>query len=170
MLRKALSSCLGQVETMLDLIEQDSSDRAKTAYRNRSLGKHVRHIVDHILAFKAAQKSGLLDYDRRNRGSDIEVNWETARQFLAGVQEWLAHAEHQNQPLKVKSEIDCQASVSELFESNSDRELLYLINHTIHHIAYMRLLMEREGYQLPEHIGLAPGTASYLRNLEQQQA
>ena len=168
MLRKALSSCLGQVETILDIIDKDSSDRAETTYRNRSLGKHVRHIIDHILAFKAAEKSGLLDYDRRNRGSDIEVNWETAREFLAGVREWLVNAEPRCLPLRVKSEIDCLASVSELFESNSDRELLYLINHTIHHIAYMRLLMEREGYQLPEHIGLSPSTASYLRDLERQ--
>jgi len=168
MLRKALSSCLGQVETILDLIERDSSGRAETTYRDRSLGKHIRHIIDHILAFKAAEKSGLLDYDRRNRGSDIEEDLDTARQFLDSLREWLANAESRSLPLRVKSEIDCQASVSELFESNSDRELLYLINHTIHHIAYMRLLMEREGYQLPEHIGLAPSTASYLRDLERQ--
>ena len=168
MLRKALSSCLGQVETILDLIEQDSSDRAKLTYRDRSLGKHVRHIIDHVLAFKVAEESGLLDYDRRNRGSDIEVDWDTARQFLDGVREWLVNTETRSLPLRVKSEIDCKASVSELFESNSDRELLYLINHTIHHIAYMRLLMEQQGYQLPDHIGFAPSTASYLRDLEHQ--
>jgi len=168
MLRKALSSCLEQVETILDLIEQGASDRAEVTYRERSLGKHVRHIIDHILAFKASEKSGLLDYDRRNRGSDIEVDWGTAREFLDGVREWLVNAETPSVPLRVKSEIDCQASVSELFESNSDRELLYLINHTIHHIAFMRLLMEQEGYHLPDHIGLAPSTASYLRDLEQQ--
>jgi len=168
MLRKALSSCLGQVETILDLIEQGPGERARMTYRDRFLGKHIRHIVDHVLAFKAAQASGLLDYDRRNRGSDIETDWTAARQFLDSVREWLSQGEGQCVPLRVKSEIDCQASVSELFESNSDRELLYLINHTIHHIAFMRLLMEQEGYQLPEHIGLAPSTASYLREMEQQ--
>ena len=51
--------------------------------------------------------------------------------------------------------------------SNYARELLYLINHAIHHVAIIKLILEHNGVSVPSYIGLAPGTASYLRVLDQ---
>ena len=56
---------------------------------------------------------------------------------------------------------------SEKMTSNIGRELLYLINHSIHHMAYATLLARTHGIELPAGIGLAPGTASYERTLKE---
>jgi hypothetical protein len=76
---------------------------------------------------------------------------------------WLSSLGDENQQLIVLSEIDCDESISEKFYSNREREMLYLINHTIHHAAYIKLVAEKYGVKLPDEIGIAPCTASFFR-------
>jgi len=66
-------------------------------------------------------------------------------------------------PVVVISEIDCAQSIVQRFDSSVDREFLYLINHTLHHLAYVGLVLSHAGLALPPHVGVAPGTASFLR-------
>jgi len=70
--------------------------------------------------------------------------------------------------LRVRSEICCDQEISLEFESNLARELLYLINHTIHHAAYMKLIAEKNGVDIEDTVGLAPSTSTFLRNSPQQ--
>src|SRR6516164_8962033 len=39
-----------------------------------SVGGHVRHCLDHIDAILRGSGDGLLDYDRRERGTDVELS------------------------------------------------------------------------------------------------
>ena len=67
--------------------------------------------------------------------------------------------------ISVISEIDVSDTQNETYASNIRRELLYLINHTLHHAAYIKLLAQQSGITLSSHIGVAPSTASHLRKL-----
>lgn len=67
----------------------------------------------------------------------------------------------------ITSEIDCLTTLTEKFRSNVAREALYLINHTIHHATYIRLLLKGCGVELASHIGIAPCTATFQRESQQ---
>lgn len=69
--------------------------------------------------------------------------------------------------LLITSEIDCLTTLTQKFRSNVAREALYLINHTIHHAAYIRLLLKGCGIELASHIGIAPCTATFQRESQQ---
>lgn len=163
MLHEATKNALSQVSEILNAVQGLPHHTATSFYCGTNAGKHVRHILDHFLAFIAALDEGVLDYNRRNRESDVERDWNAAQEQLDTIITRIAAMPVEATPIKIISEVDTCATENEQFDSNLPRELLYLINHTMHHTAYIRLLAQHEGIHFAEHIGIAPATASYLR-------
>jgi hypothetical protein len=164
MLRNALTNSLHQIGEILETIDNLPNAKATEFYCNTNAGKHVRLVLDHILAFIPSITSGTLDYNRRNRESDVETNWHAAKTQLHEILKSLETLPLENTPLEVISELDSIQTANQNFTSNVPREVLYLINHTIHHVAYIRLLAKGCGITLGDHIGIAPATATYIRS------
>ena len=163
MLRNALTQSLLQVSDILDAVHALPEDKALTFYQGSNAGKHIRHVLDHLLTFIPSIESGVLDYNRRNRESTVETDWKAAQAQLDDILKTLETLPISEQPLKVISEIDFCEESDQHFTSNVPREVLYLVNHTVHHVAYIKLLAANHDIILPEHIGVAPATATYMR-------
>ena len=67
MLRKALINSLAQINEILDVIEHLPKEKSVAFYCDSNAGKHVRHVLDHLLAFILSAESGVVDYNQRNR-------------------------------------------------------------------------------------------------------
>lgn len=163
MLRNALANSLEQILAIVDILKALPASQATYLYREKGVGRHVRHIADHFVALRLGLEAGAIDYNQRSRGTAVELDWEPASIFFGDIAAWLNKLEGVDREIEVFSEIDCWKTVSQSFKSTVARELLYLINHTIHHAAYINLLLHCEGITTPEHIGIAPGTARFLR-------
>lgn len=163
MLRESLGYTLRQLEETLDVIDALPPGEQRAAYTDSGVGRHLRHIFDHFLALRRGLERGTVDYDHRHRDNPVERDPGRARAQLAGILSWCAALEVTDQELTVVSEIDTRETRSIHFRSNLPRELLYLINHSIHHAAHIKLMLAGLGIALPGHIGLAPSTASHLR-------
>lgn len=164
MMRTALANSLEQLNAILVELEQIPKQLADNVYREANIGQHMRHVFDHMLAIKAAIEDGLVDYDRRDRGNEVETDRLMASQQLSLLRLWIQTEDFDNRKVAVASEIDCDNTQRMRFDSNLNREILYVINHTIHHAAHIKLVLAQFGINLPEHIGIAPGTASYNRH------
>ncbi len=171
MLLNATEQVLEQVETIIDcyILHTDNCDD----YYELNIGRHIRHITDHYLAFVKAvdelkpnlgNKKIKIDYNLRNRESTIETSPLAAQACLKTLKLSLSSLNFDLlSAVEVSSEINCFHTQNHLFSSNLERELLYLINHTIHHLAYIALLAKNTEISLPSSIGIAPSTLSYLR-------
>lgn len=133
------------------------------------IGRHVRHVLDHYRAFRMGMKDRCIDYNLRTRHSLEETEPQAALQQVQLMIDWLTRGDIPAMPINVISEISLQISVNETMPSHSERELLYLINHSIHHMAYAALMARQQSLDIPPHIGLAPGTVSYQRQAKQEQ-
>lgn len=127
------------------------------------IGQHVRHVLDHYRAFRQGLDARCVDYNLRTRNSPSETCPETALRQIDDIMAWLARLDIPSAPIQVISEIALQRTRCEQMPSHTEREMLYLINHAIHHMAYAALLARQQGVPVPTTIGLAPGTASYQR-------
>jgi uncharacterized damage-inducible protein DinB len=127
------------------------------------IGQHVRHVLDHYKAFQSGLSLLCVDYNQRHRNGLEETRPEVALSQVSNLKQWLRELDITNQNVDVISEINVRVTESQAMQSNIERELLYLINHSIHHMAYASLLASQLGTSLPHHIGLAPGTATYER-------
>ncbi|MEN1727229.1 MAG: DinB family protein [Pseudomonadota bacterium] len=151
------------MRAFLDAVQALPEDEFNVLYIKHNAGKHLRHVFDHVSAFLESLHSGELDYDKRSRGSLCEVDCDVASALIDDLLCKLERASLKNRPLKVLSEIDTDETVRHRFDSNTDRELLYLINHTIHHAAHLQLLAKQCGIELPVDMGVSPATASFRR-------
>ncbi|MDP1931785.1 MAG: hypothetical protein Q8L60_10035 [Gammaproteobacteria bacterium] len=163
MLNKALVDTLSQIGEIVDLVRELPNDVRSGVYIDNEVGLHVRHVMDHLQAFLTGLATGEVDYNVRRRRSLCETDPAIASEQLNSLIKKLTELRTPKVDLFVVSEIDCFSTRSERFQSNAGREMLYLINHTIHHAAYIRLLLRGSGLALPAHIGVAPCTATFHR-------
>ena len=169
MMRTALANALEQLNDILVELERMPTQLADNVYREANIGQHMRHVFDHMLAIRLAIQEGLVDYDRRERGNEVETDRLMASQQLSLLRLWIQTEDFDNHKVSVASEIDCENTQRMHFDSNLNREILYVINHSIHHAAHIKLLLEQFGINLPAHIGIAPGTASFNRHSERDE-
>jgi hypothetical protein len=141
-------------------------------YRDRIGGKsqpgaHIRHVLDHYHALREGCQAGVVDYDHRRREASVETDRAQALAEIQSVKTWLTSVSTSTitipQALYVKSEVSLCSCTSVTLRTDFSRELLYVLNHTVHHVAYIALLLQHKGLVVDTSVGLAPATASHCR-------
>lgn len=165
MLTQALLSALEQCDVIVSHLQSLPSHQADRLYQDAGIGCHIRHVLDHFAALQAGSMRGCIDYDKRNRGSLVETNLPEAKTALCNFRAWLIATELPDVPVQVMCEVGFESTQTTATQSSLHREMLYVINHTVHHAAYIKLLMLGDDVVLPAHIGVAPVTASYRRQV-----
>ena len=167
MLPDALSQSLAQINDVFSALNVLPNTMANEYFNDLRIGCHLRHIYDHVLAVKKSENTGVVDYNLRNRCSQIECDRALSHQLWCELMVWCQQLNVcvLSKPVKVVSEVNALQSMSVEVQSQFARELLYLINHSIHHLAYIKLLLQQKNITLPDTVGLAPSTATYLRHV-----
>lgn len=123
------------------------------------IGSHVRHALDHVTALLRAVPRGLVNYDLRERGTEIEGSRQAALRLIEGQQivlRGLVHVDSQ-QSLTVEAMLDPnQAPLTML--SSWGREVAFVLSHTIHHQALIGVLASWLGVWVDPEFGVAPAT------------
>jgi hypothetical protein len=125
-----------------------------------SIGEHVRHCLDHVSALVSADPSSCLSYDRRERGTAVETDPAQALRCIqllrikVAVGRWSTRLD---EPICVMSTV-AQGGVMLSGMSTLGRELVFVLNHTIHHQAMIGLLASLLGCDVPDGFGFAPST------------
>ena len=162
-MRTALSKSLEQLQVILTELNRLPTQLGNEVYLDANVGRHLRHVLRNAEALKQALDTGLVEYDQLDRGNAVETDRLMAMQQLSLLRLWVQTEDLDNRRIAVASEIDCDNTQRMQFDSNLHREILYVINHTIHHAAHIKLALKQFGIALPDAIGIAPGTATHLR-------
>lgn len=166
MLRSATIGALKQVSVLIEIIIRQPSGVGGSMFSEARIGAHIRHVHDHFQAFLEGLDTGIVDYNQRNRDSPAEKDIALSDHVHQTILTRMSSAALTHRALFIISEIDCFASENTELPSTIDRELLYLINHTIHHVAIIKLVLQHRGIAVPDYLGVAPSTASHLRSLK----
>lgn len=121
-------------------------------------GKHVRHITDHYEAFSCGLETGLVDYDVRSRASALEKCQMKTALTIHRIQSDILVTSLQDKTLKLATTVSASASTPYRLVSSVRRELVYLLNHTVHHTAMLSLLARLQGVCHIPVGGVAPST------------
>jgi hypothetical protein len=157
----ALKELLAQLASLVGDVPPDVYGDRFAAPHSGSIGEHVRHCLDHVAALLTADGSDTLSYDRRQRGTMVELDPAAAvgrlRELQDAIEIWSARS--LDEPVRVTCLLspdgDAVAGWSTLA-----RELAFVVSHTIHHQAMIGLLLASRGYAVPTRFGHAPSTPS----------
>ncbi len=155
---------LEQGVDLLRALEDQAYTIAQPPYHESSIGDHLRHCLEHYTSFLDGLDAGTIDYDARVRDVRIATSRLFATQTIRDLIARLRAVPQDDKPLRVKMDCDKDAERAALWSPSSvQRELQYLLAHTIHHYALIAVLLRLQGYKPHEDFGVAPSTLKFRK-------
>lgn len=127
-----------------------------------SIGMHVRHVLEfYSCLLDGVQNACMINYDLRQRDIRLETDHHTASETIDQIINLLRNEGRVDTGLIIHSGVDEEDRMSHL--SSFKRELLYLSEHTTHHMATIQMIAHllAIAYVFPAGFGLAPSTINY---------
>jgi hypothetical protein len=160
-----LTSIHHSLQELNDLLVQISdADYAHPCHElsNATIGEHTRHIIEMFQCLNSHYESGIVNYDQRQRNKRIQTNSEYA---ITQIKEIQNSIDRENKQIVLQQIIDGSAI---RIESNYFRELLYNLEHCIHHQALIKVAILMNGkLQVDENFGVARSTIEYRKQCAQ---
>lgn len=155
---KSSLDTLEQFKQVLVDLPEDCYSRPCGLLSDASIGQHTRHIVELYLCLIKGYDTSDVSYDHRQRNKRIEEDLSYALEQLDYIQE---HLERPNKAITVTYEL--YGGENQL-DSNYYREVMYNLEHAIHHQALIKVAIRHfSGQKIPESFGVAPSTIQYRK-------
>ena len=154
---------LRELGALLAAMTDEQYTRSPVGVFACSMGAQVRHVLDHVDAFVRAVDGGRVDYDHRERGTDVETARTAAireTDHLLDALDGLDPASF-GQPRTLSVLLDHRAEPVEV-ETSVGRELAFVLSHTIHHQAMIAAMARTMDVPVPDRFGFAPATVAHL--------
>lgn len=162
MLIPSINNSLNELIDLLRQLSDSDYSNQCPALSNATIGEHTRHIIEMFQCLENFYDSGLVNYDKRERNIQIQTDTEFAIKNIVGIQESL-HKENKN--IQLQQIIDGEEI---LIESNYFRELLYNLEHCIHHQALIKVaILQCENVLIDANFGVARSTIEYRNQCAQ---
>ena len=156
MLLQSVNKSLNELAQILIQLSDDEYCLPCIALSNSSIGEHSRHIIEMFQCLEKFYESGIINYEKRERNVLIQNHTSHALFAIDIVKE---NFHKKNKKLLLQQDIG--ASQIKI-ESNYFRELLYNLEHCIHHQALIKVaLMGFESIDVNKNFGVAPSTIEY---------
>ena len=161
-----LVGVLRQTAALLESLTDEQYARKPVGVVPSSIGGHVRHCLDHVEALLRGVGDGLLDYDRRERGTDVERSRTAALETIRRQERQLLDFPWPDgrSPLRLSVLLSPDAPPAVVL-SSLGRELAFALSHTIHHGALIAVMAKLLGVAVPADFGYAPSTLAHGRRV-----
>ena len=154
---KILNEILTEQQNLLRKITAKMYTHNIPSLDGATIGGHTRHIIEFLEILLNSYHTNQINYDERQRNLDLEKNPEEAIQAISEI---LFSINLPNKNLTMHQTV---GTISLEIPTNFFRELLYNIEHCIHHQALIKVaLNEMEANHLiNKNFGIAPSTIQY---------
>jgi len=162
MLLKSIHHSLDELLYLLDQLSDEDYSKSCQALSNATIGEHTRHILEMFQCLENSYDLGILNYDNRERNNRIQTETEFAKQSIASIKMGL---KKENKIIYLEQIID---GINLRIQSNYCRELLYNLEHCIHHQALIKVaVLQFENILVNENFGVARSTIEYKKQCVQ---
>lgn len=158
------TNVLGQLKTVLIQLLNQEYTASLRVFNGATLGKHTRHIIEFFQCLMKSTVEGSVNYDARVRSVRLEEDAAYSVEVIEKIIEYLSENNFDNIGISLVSEFGSDTQVA--VPTNFNRELIYLIEHSVHHFALIRIgIQENFGHiHLPEGFGVAYSTIKHQNN------
>jgi uncharacterized damage-inducible protein DinB len=163
-LSAACKRILRQLEAVVHHIDEKDFSRPSLSLSNNTIGQHLRHTLEFFLCLEHGYAVGSVNYDKRNHDKLMESDKFIALASLRRIHDFISTL-HENRTMKLQVAFESDGEDWVTIESNYRRELVYNIEHAVHHMAIMKIgIREVAPYiQLPADFGVAISTLRYKK-------
>ncbi len=158
----AASAILEQCSEYIDRVSDEQFVAPSQVVPGGTIGKHVRHTLDHFRCAITTCCSESIDYDHRCRGGDIESNRESAKTEIQVLRSLLSELDEValNESMVAQVMICSDGQTCDL-QTTRAREIFFAMHHAIHHNAILKAIGLELGFECPDGFGTAPSTINF---------
>lgn len=163
-LQIACTNILNQLSSLINQISEQDFTKPATNLSNSTLGQHMRHTLEFFICFENGFQKGLINYDKRAHDKLIETDKFLAMAAIQRIHDFVSKNQ-EDRPLKLEVGYDLSREDFVLVDTNYTRELVYNIEHAVHHMAIMKIGIR----EVAPYVTLAPDfgiAASTIRHKE----
>lgn len=149
------------IRQLTDLLKQLSPNeytKSLGVLNGSSIGQHTRHVVEFYQCLLAGKASGVVDYDARERNLVFENDLNFTIENLYNIEKNIISIKNPTEIilLSVSYCTDNQSFIETTFM----REMVYLVEHSIHHYALIRIGLQQNfpNITIPKNFGIAYST------------
>lgn len=158
MLLPSIQNTLNELSSLLAQLTNDDYSQPCFALSNSSIGEHTRHSIEMFQCLEFQYEGGVVNYDNRKREKKIETDTNFA---IDALKEVIKNLNKPNKKIILQQIIDGE-EVN--IESNYDRELLYNLEHCIHHQALIKVaVLQNNNITIDANFGVARSTIEYRK-------
>ncbi|RKR10797.1 hypothetical protein C8C83_2486 [Flavobacterium sp. 90] len=162
MLLKSIRHSLEELVSLLDQLSDQDYAKSCEALSDATIGEHVRHILEMYKCLENGYELGILNYDNRERNIRIQTETEFAKEFITEIKSGL---KSENKTIYLEQQID---GLAIRIQSSYYRELLYNLEHCIHHQALIKVgVLQLKNISVHEDFGVARSTIEYRKQCVQ---
>jgi hypothetical protein len=162
MLIPSINNSLDELIGLLNQLSQEEYSEPCFELSGSSIGEHTRHIIEMFQCLNRNYDSSIVNYDKRERDVLIQTNTDFAIQMILDIKNSISK---ENKNLELHQIIDGE---SIQIQSNYYRELLYNLEHCIHHQALIKVaILKCKNVAVDENFGVARSTIEYRKQCVQ---
>ena len=162
MLISSIKDNFNQISQLLIQLDNSAYIFQHSELSNATIGEHTRHIIEMYQSLLKSYASGVVNYDKRDRNMQIQTDVLFALKEIQNLQNSL---NLDNKELSIE-----QGTNEVYFQVNTNyfRELLYNLEHSIHHLALIKVvILKNPEITICENFGVAKSTIEYRTQCEQ---
>jgi uncharacterized damage-inducible protein DinB len=158
-LTQACSNILDQLTYVVEQLTDEQFSMPSRALSNSSIGQHLRHTLEFFLCVEHGYRSGLINYDKRAHDKVIEREKAKALETVERIGSFV-RLMNLDKSLLLEVNYDIEKESNETLTTTVKRELVYNIEHAVHHMALMKIGIREiaPGISLPADFGIAAST------------
>jgi uncharacterized damage-inducible protein DinB len=160
----AADAMLGQCRAFLAALDRGIYATPCEVMHGGTIGQHVRHALDHFRAALAGLDGACVDYDHRERDTDVERDAGAALAEIDRLRGRLGALgdDDAGRAVTIRVMLTSGGETAEL-PSSLARELVFASHHAVHHHAMIGAIARALGAEPPADFGKAPSTLEHER-------
>lgn len=161
MLIQAIKENFAELTDLVGQLSPEEYCRPCAEISDATIGQHIRHILEMYQCLDKSYLSGEVEYDARQRDLLLQTVPEVALQAISRLQSTL---EKKNKPMTLRFSTDGHQMQ---IPTNYERELLYNLEHSIHHQALIKVAIRNSEASVSDSFGVAKSTLAYRKQCAQ---
>ncbi len=164
-LRYPILQLLSQLQQALTNLTDHQYTAPVNLLSGSNIGSHVRHLIEFYLELLKGYDSGYVNYDNRKRDHSIESHRRVALQKLEEIGSSIIRPDKE---LVLSANFTAGEDGPLVVKTNYFRELIYNLEHTVHHMALLRVgIGVVSSLDLPPAFGVAMSTLKFRQTCVQ---
>jgi len=160
-LKEPISNLLEQLQFVIEGLTNEQYIHPVKVLSQSTIGQHTRHILEFFIELNKGYDNGTVDYDKRIRNHAIESDKYYAINTMQRISNGLSKPD---KDLILRVDYGASEEHSSQVFTNYLRELVYNMEHTVHHMALIRIgVTAISDVEIPAEFGIAASTLKFRK-------